>query len=94
MPALLSPSCCLASVTSARLAEQEQGRKAEVLMNQTAAVGLSSGAVDYEKLRIENQQQSQHLRVCINELPRLRTSAGQVSQASPRTAVHASVCCA
>lgn len=42
--------------------------------------GMAVGAVDYEKLRIENQQQSEILRKRNAELPRLRLSAGRATQ--------------
>lgn len=43
--------------------------------------GAVVGAVDYEKLRIENQQQAEILRKRNEELPRLRLSAGRATQA-------------
>ena len=49
-------------------------------MEQQTQGGMVVGAVDYEKLRIENHQQTEILRRRNTEMPRLRLSAGRATQ--------------
>ena len=57
---------------------QVQTRKLEVVLEQQGPQG--TGPVDYEKLRIENQQQADKLRRRMAELPQLRASTGRATQ--------------